>query len=304
MKAIKVYEFGTPEVMHLEEVPDLIPEPGQVVMRVRAAGVNPLDTYIRGQVPGTSAPTPSLPYTPGFDAAGVVEAVGEGVRRFKVGDRVYAQPSSGSYAEFALCDESSVHPLPENISYPQGAAIPSSYPSAHYSLFGLAKAVPGETVLVHGASGGVGVAAVQLARAAGLTVVGTAGSDRGLQLVKQEGAHHAVNHRESDYLEKVMALTGGKGFDVILEMNATLKLAQDMNLLAMGARLIIIGGTKGKVEFDPAPILWRGASVIGLNIFTPSPTQLASIHTALFAGLENGTLRPFVGQEMPLADAV
>lgn len=303
MRAIRVYEFGEPDVMKLEELPDPQPGVGRVLVRVHAAGVNPLDTYIRGQVPGTSAPTPPLPYTPGFDAAGVVEAIGEGVSKVKVGDRVYAQSMTGTYAELALCDEASVHPLPDKISYAQGAAIPSPYPSAHYSLFGLAKAAAGETVFVHGASGSVGVAAVQLARAAGLTVVGTAGSERGLQLVQEQGAHYILNHRESDYLDKALAITGGNGFDIILEMNATLKLAQDVKLFAMGARLIIIGGTKGEVTFDPAPILWKGASVIGLNIFAPSPKEISSIHAALFAGLENGTLRPIVGQEMPLSDA-
>ncbi|HVG18449.1 MAG TPA: alcohol dehydrogenase catalytic domain-containing protein, partial [Blastocatellia bacterium] len=164
MRAIRVHESGGPEVLKLEDVPDLKPGPGQVLVRVRAAGVNPVDTYIRA---GTHAVKPALPYTPGMDAAGDVEAVGEGVTRVAIGDRVYvARTLTGAYAEQALCNESQVHPLPRHISYSQGAAVNVPYATAYRALFQRAKAVAGESVLVHGASGGVGIASVQLARAA------------------------------------------------------------------------------------------------------------------------------------------
>src|SRR5215470_7703707 len=175
MKAIRVHEFGEPDVLRLEEVPMPRPGPGQALVRMHAVGVNPVETYIRA---GTYARVPDLPYTPGNDGAGVVEQVGSDVRDFKPGDRVYTAGSvSGTYAEFALCKTEQVHRLPANISFGQGAAMGTPYATAYRGLFQRAQAGPGETVLVHGASGGVGMAAVQLARSRGLCVLGTAGSD-------------------------------------------------------------------------------------------------------------------------------
>src|SRR2546427_6484215 len=213
MKAICIHTFGEPEVMQLEEIPDPQPGPGQVVVRVQAVGVNPVETYIRSGI----YPKPPTPYTPGADGAGVVEAIGEGVTRVTVGDHVYTAGSvSGTYAEQALCKESQVHPLPERASFAQGAAVNVPYATAYRALFQRAQASPGEVVFVHGASGGVGIAAVQLARAAGMTVIGTAGTEQGRRLVAEQGAHHVLNHRASGYLEQVLALTNGRGADIIL----------------------------------------------------------------------------------------
>jgi len=162
-----------PEVLRLEEVPTPRPGNGQVLVRMHAIGVNPVDTYIRS---GSYPQKPALPYTPGNDGAGVVDQIGKDVTRFKSGDRVYiARSISGTYAEFALCDESQVHPLPPNVSFAQGAAMGTPYATAYRGLFQRAQAKPGEAVLIHGASGGVGTATVQLARARGLRVFGTAG---------------------------------------------------------------------------------------------------------------------------------
>lgn len=301
MKAIRVHQFAGPEVMRLEEdVPDPKPGPGQVVVRIHAAGVNPADTYIRA---GTYARKPTLPYTPGMDGAGVVEAVGAGVSRVKVGDRVYtAGTLSGTYAERALCAESQVHCLPQQASYAQGAAMHVPYATAYRALFQLARATPGETVFIHGASGGVGVAALQLARAAGMAVIGTGGTDKGRALVAEQGAHHVLDHRAPDYLDKLMSLTGGRGADVILEMLANVNLAKDLKVLAMGGRLVVIGN-RGTIEINPRDAMGRDASIIGMSLWNASEQQLASIHAALVAGLETGTLRPVIGKEMPLADA-
>jgi NADPH2:quinone reductase len=286
--------------MRVEEVPDLRPGPGQVVVRVKAAGVNPVDAYIRA---GTYARKPALPYTPGFDAAGVVELVGEGVTRVAVGDRVYVGWAlSGTYADQALCAESHVHHLPERVSYGQGAGVHVPYATAYYGLFLRAAANPGETVLIHGASGGVGVAGVQLARAAGMTVIGTAGSGKGRDMVLQQGAHHALDHGAPDYLQQILTLTGGRGVDVVLEMLANVNLGKDLGVVAQGGRVVVIG-SRGTVEIDPRMTMTRNASIIGLTLFNASEGESARIHAALVAGLENGTLRPVVGQEMPLADA-
>lgn len=300
MKAIRVHAFGEPGVMQVEEVPAPQPGPGQVVVRVQAAGVNPVDTYIRA---GSYASKPTLPYTPGTDAAGVVDAVGDGVRRVQPGDRVYtAGTLSGAYAEKALCRESQVHPLAKRVSFPEGAGVNVPYATAYRALLQRARAAAGETVLVHGASGGVGIAAVQIARALGMTVIGTGGSERGRELVLREGAHHVLDHKSPAYLQELMALTRGRGADVILEMLANANLGKDLTVLAQGGRVVVIG-SRGTVEINPRDAMARDAAILGMVLMNATEQELAGIHAALVAGLENGTLRPIVGQEIPLAEA-
>jgi len=300
MKGIRVHTFGPPEVMQLEQLEDLSPARGEVVVAVKAAGVNPVDTYIRA---GAFQPDLNLPYTPGFDAAGVIVAIGEGVRHRRVNQRVYvASLTSGSYAEQVLCREFDTHPLPDGISFSQGAAIGVPYGAAYRALFQRAHTLAGETVLVHGASGGVGLAAVQLARAAGIRVIGTAGSAEGCDLVLAQGAHQVLNHKEPGYLEALRELTCRHGVDVILEMLANVNLDQDLQVLATGGRVVIIG-SRGRVEIDPRYAMMREAAVLGLILFNASEKERASMHAAFVSGLENGTLRPVVSRELPLTDA-
>ena len=300
MKAIRVHEFGGPEVMKLEEVPNLAPGPGQVVVSVKAVGVNPVDSYIRA---GTYAAKPPLPYTPGMDAAGTVEAVGEGVESVEVGERVYvAGTLRGAYAEQTLCDAWQVHRLPERVSFAQGAGVNVPYATAYRALYNRAHGQPAETVLVHGASGGVGIAAVQMARAGGLTVIGTAGTEKGRKLVLEQGAHHVVDHRKEGYAEEIMTLTKGRGVDVILEMLANVNLARDLTLLALRGRVVVIGN-RGSIEINPRATMQRDLSILGLTLMNATKEELVGIHAALIAGLESGTLNPVVGRQMPLADA-
>jgi len=304
MKAILVRKTGGPEVLQLEDVPDPKAGPGQVVVRVRAAGVNPVDTYIRS---GAYTRMPPLPYIPGADTAGIVEAVGEGVSRFKSGDRVYTVGGAGglltgAYAERLACDASQVYPLPANVSFSQGAAVGVPYATAYYGLFHKAHARPGETVLVHGASGGVGTAAVQIAVAHGMTVIGTAGSERGRKLVQEQGAHHVLDHTAPDYLDALATLTDGRGPDVILEMLANVNLAKDLNVVARFGRIIVIGN-RGTIEINPRAAMMKDAAILGLALWNASAETIASIHAGLVAGLANGTLKPVVGQELPLREA-
>ena len=300
MKAIRAHAFGGPEVMQLEDAPDLSAGPRQVVVRVNAVGVNPVDAYIRsGQYPSK----PSLPYTPGMDAAGVVESIGDDVTSAAVGDSVYVAGSiSGTYAQQALCRESQVHRLPPQITFEQGAAIGVPYATAYRALFQRASAQEGEVVLVHGATGGVGTAAVQLARAAGLIVIATGGTERGRSKVAEQGANHVLDHHTPDYLEQVIAITGGSGVDVILEMLANVNLDKDLGVLAKRGRVAVIG-SRGKVEIDPRATMARDSSILGMSLMNASEEELAAIHAALVAGLENGTLKPIVGKEMALAEA-
>lgn len=300
MKAIRVKEFGGPDALQLEEMPTPRPGPGEVLVRIHAAGVNPVETYIRS---GTYARLPNLPYTPGNDGAGVVDQVGADVSEFKAGDRVYTAGSlSGTYAEFALCKKEQVHPLPANVWFAQGAAMGTPYATAYRGLLQRAAAKPGEIVLVHGASGGVGTAAVQLARGHGLRVFGTAGSDEGFKLVREQGAHEVFDHRVPDHFEKIMKATGGHGVDVIVEMLANVNLGRDLTILAKAGRVVIIG-SRGPVEINPRDTMQHDADVRGMILPNTPPPQMASIHAALVAGLENGTLRPVVGKEFPLAEA-
>jgi len=300
MKSIRVSEYGGPSVLRIEEVPT--PEPGanQVLVRNHAVGVNPVETYLRSN---TDNRGPKLPYTPGSDAAGVVEAVGPGVTALKVGDRVYFGGSvSGAYAERSLCDVTQVHPLPKNVSFAQGAAVNAPYATAYHALFNRGHGEAGETVLVHGASGGVGIAAVQLARARGLTVIGTAGTDRGRRLVLEQGAHHVLDHTAPGYLDELLRLTGGRGVDIVLEMLANVNLQKDLGVIAMHGRIVVIGN-RGMVEVNARLAMNKEAAILGMALFNVTAAQLVGIHAALVEGLANGTLRPVVGQELPLAQA-
>ena len=300
MRAIRVREFGSPEVLRLEEVATPQPGPDQVLVRMHAIGVNPVETYIRA---GTYARLPELPYTPGNDGAGLVEQVGADVNEFKAGDRVYTAGSvTGAYAEFALCKKEQVHPLPANVSFAQGAAMGTPYATAYRGLFQRADAKPGETVLVHGASGGVGTAAVQMARARGLRVFGTAGSDSGRKLAREQGAQEVFDHHAPDHFEQIMKATGGRGVDVIVELLANVNLGKDLTILEKGGRVAIIG-SRGRVEIDPRDAMQRDVDLRGMVLPNTPPAELASIHAALVAGLENGTLRPVIGKEFPLAEA-
>jgi len=300
MKAIRVNEFGGPEVLKLEDVPNLKAGAGQVVVQVKAAGVNPYDTYMRQ---GTYAVKPALPYTPGSDAAGVVDSVGEGVVGIAPGDRVYVGGTlTGAYAEQTLAEAWQVHPLPSQVTFAQGAGINVPYATAYRALFQIARAHAAETVLIHGASGGVGTAGVQLARAAGMNVIGTGGTERGRKLAAAQGAHYVLDHNSAGYVDELMKLTGGHGVNVVLEMLANVNLAKDLSVLASKGRVVVIGN-RGNIEINPREIMRRDAAVLGMVLWNASREDLASIHAGIVAGLENGSLRPVVGKEIPLADA-
>jgi NADPH2:quinone reductase len=299
MKAIRIHSFGDPDVMKLEDVPTPAPAAGQVLVDVRSIGVNPVDTYI---CTGKYGARP-FPHTPGFDAAGIVESVGDGVTSVKKGDRVYVSRTiSGAYAEKTLADQANVYPLPENVGFDEGAALGVPFGTAYRALHHRGQAKPAETVLVHGATGGVGIATVELAHARGLRVIGSGGTESGLATVREHGADVVVNHRTPGYTDEIMRATNGRGVDVIVEMAAHINLDRDLTLLAKGGRVVVVGN-RGRVEIDPRQAMGRDAAILGLMLFNTSDRDLAEIHAAITSGLANGTLNPVIAKELPLADA-
>ncbi|XP_072430981.1 quinone oxidoreductase isoform X3 [Chiloscyllium punctatum] len=264
MRTVRVYKFGGPSELKLEmDIP--IPNPGenQVLIKIHACGVNPVETYMRA---GTYPRKPSLPWTPGNDVAGVVEQVGQFVSKFKKGDRVFTCGTiTGGYAEYTVASENRVYPLPENLNYKQGSAIGIPYFTAYRALFHKAHVKAGETVLIHGASGGVGIAACQIARAYGLKVLGTAGTQEGLSLVQKNGAHKTFNHRETGYIDKIK-----------------------------------IVGCRGSIEINPRDTMAKESSIIGVAFGTITEEDRLESAAAFFAGMEMGWLKPVVGPEYTL----
>jgi NADPH2:quinone reductase len=304
MKAIRVHAFGDPDVMRLEEVAEPAPGAGEVLVRIHAAGVNPVDAYIRT---GAYAAKPALPYTPGVDGAGVIAATGDGVADLSPGDRVYFSGTAearmaGAYAQAAVCRRRQVHALPDRISFAQGAALGVPYVTAYRALVMRAEAQPGECALVHGASGAVGVAAVQIARQLRLTVIGSAGGPDGVALVREQGAHHVVNHREAGYEERIREATGRRGVDVVIEMLANVNLDRDLGLLAPRGRVVVVGN-RGRTEIDARQTMAKDSSILGMSFWNIGPDELDQIHSALAEGLAGGWLTPVVGRELPLASA-
>jgi NADPH2:quinone reductase len=300
MKAIVVRALGEPDVLRVESVDDPVPAAGQVVVRVRAAGVNPVETYVRS---GAYAKLPDLPYTPGSEGAGEILAVGDGVTDVFVGDRVFLSGSlTGTYAEQTVCRRDDVHRLPDGVDFAAGAALGVAAATAWRALFQRGRLQAGEIVLVHGASGGVGSAAVQLAAAAGAQVFGTAGSEAGLEVVRAAGAERAFSHRDSGYAEAIRVATGGRGVDLILEMLANVNLATDLTLLAPRGRVAVIG-SRGPIEVNPRDAMMREADVRGVMLGLATPAERVEIFSALEAALAAGTLVPRIAGRFSLADA-
>ena len=304
MKAIQAHSFGGPDVLQLDEVVDPVPASGEVVVAIKAAGVNPADTYMLG---GAYAIVPDLPYTPGGDAAGIVSAVGEGVTEFSVGDRVFVGTAlgfnmTGCYAEKVVRSAHDVRLLPAGVAFTAGAALGVPYATAHYGLFARGGAKQGETVFIHGASGAVGTAAIQLAKRAGLNVIGSGGSERGRQLILDQGADHAVDHTAEGYIDQVRELTNGNGPQLILEMLANVNLATDLEVVAKYGRIIIIGN-RGEITINPRCTMMKELDVRGLAMFNAGRAEMEAIVDDLLAGLEDGSLQPVIGTQMALAEA-
>ena len=336
MRAILVEQFGGPEVLRPADAN--VPEPcaGELRIKLHAAGVNPVETYIRSG--NYAAGLPALPYIPGADGAGVVDAIGDDVNAIKsngdrltgvstssdapgipgmpgfpgfaprlgIGDRVFVAGAlssrvTGTYAEYVVCDAKAVFPLPARMSFEQGAGLGTPGFTACQALFRRARLSPGESVLIHGASGGVGSLAVQLAKRHGAVVYGTAGGDRGLALLKELGAARAFNHNDKNYIADILAATGNRGVDVVIEMLANVNLEKDLSVLAERGRIAIVGN-RGVLDFNPRLIMLKDAEILGVMLKNMRQDELTANSHTLIAALDIG-VRAVVAAAYPLEQA-
>lgn len=302
MKGISVKEFGAADVLTYTELAEPSPKENDVLIKLYAAGINPVETYIRS---GTYALKPRLPYTPGSDGAGVIEKVGPNVKNFKVGDRVYTtslgKRNSGTYAEKVICDQETIFPLPNKLSYAQGAALGTTALTAIQGIHQRGQLQANEFILIHGATGGVGTLAVQLAKMAGGKVIATAGSSAGEELLRELGADFVLNHRQDNYLAEIAAITNDHGVDLIIEMLANVNLQKDLEIIAKRGRIVIIGN-RGELKLNPRAIMAKDADVRGLQLPNMTEAEKGENIQRLKVALEAG-VAPVIEKTFSLAQA-
>ena len=310
MKGIQVNKFGDEKelkvnhdlVLPVQNLEDL--KPNDVLVKVIYAGINPVDTYIRS---GAYPVLPSVPYIPGMDAAGYIEAVGSEVckENFSLGSRVFITgpgKNSGSYAEYVKTEQAYVYPLDDRLSFAEGACLGIPYFTAFKALMYGAKARKHENILIHGASGAVGCAAVQIANYVGANVFGTAGTDKGMEVVANCGAHEVFNHNEEGYEMKLKEKTNGEGFDVIIENLANVNLDTDMQMIKKNARIMIVG-SRGPITISPRYLMTPEASIIGVSLWPTTDVQYQKIARVIHNGIISGWVKPIIDKEYPIEDA-
>ena len=295
MKAMQIQAYGPASALALVDAAQPAINEEQILVKVGAAGVNPVDTYIRS---GTNNYTANFPHTPGSDGAGTVVKVGSAVSDFEVGQRVYfSRNLTGSSAEYCVCATTHTYPLADALSFAEGACLGIPYTTAHRALFGRANAKTGDKVLIHGGTGAVGIAAIQLALASGMEVVASAGSEEGAKLLREQGIETVIMHNEDGHLAPFQSLE--TGFDVIIEMLANHNLDQDLKALAFGGRVAVVGN-RGTVEINPRDLMARDAAVMGVALANVKPAELALIAKALKPLFEKGVLKPVIRQSYAL----
>lgn len=292
MKSVKVYDFGDNNVLKISEgnLPTI--NKNEVVVNVKFAGVNPADTYIR--TGDYSFFKPNLPYIPGFDGSGIIEQVGENVTDLKKGDRVFVVSTvktlnTGTYAEKVICDFQSIRKLPSFLSFEQGASLGIAAITAYRALVQRGNLISGETVLIHGASGGVGSIAIQIAKYLGAKVIGTAGTKKGEVVIKDKGADIVLNHKEKDYLNSI------ENVDLIIEMAANINLEKDLDILKKYGRLVIVGN-RGEVNFNPRLTMEKEADILGMAIWNANEKETTDCLNNIKKLIDDRAIEPVVGE--------
>lgn len=308
MKAMLCREYGPPESLVLADH-ELSPLGAtDVRVRVHAAGVNFPDVLI---IQGKYQYKPDFPFAPGSEVAGEIIAVGDRVTRFKLGDRAIARVGSGGFAEEAQTDEMKCHHLPDGIGYEVGSAISLTYGTTAHALIQRANLRAGEWLLVHGASGGVGLTAVEMGKTMGAKVIGTGGSDEKLKVALERGADHVINYSNGPFKDQVKELTGGAGADVIYDPVGGDAFDQSLRCINWGGRLLVIGFASGRIPEAPANLaLLKGCAIVGVfwGRFTEIDPETNEANMArIFEMIQAGTLRPHISHTFPLdrtADAL
>ena len=304
MRAVVCRELSGPQSLTLDDLPAPRPGPGEVAIAVAAAGVNFADTLM---VTGKYQEKPPLPFTPGLEIAGTVTALGAGVTNVAPGDRVIGLVDRGGFAEVALARAGEVFPIPDAMDFDIAAGFPITYGTAHGGLVWRADLKPGETLLVHGAAGGTGLAAVEVGKALGAEVIATAGGPEKLEIAGAHGAGQLIDYRNEDIRDRVKALTGGRGADVVFDPVGGEVFLASLRAVAWGGRLLVIGFAAGKVPEIPANLLLvKNLAVFGLYwgaYRQKAPDLLRRPFETLTGWYAEGRLKPLVSHRLDLAEA-
>ncbi|HET6494206.1 MAG TPA: NADPH:quinone reductase [Thermoleophilia bacterium] len=305
MKAVRIHEYGGPEVLLYEDMPVPVPGPAQVLVRVEAASVNPVDVAVRED----RFPTPKEPpKTLGSDGAGVVEAVGEDITTVRPGDRIFFSGlgvgSEGSYADYAVIAQTQAVRMPTTLSFTDAAALGMAFPAAYYGLIRRGNVQAGETVLVQGAAGGVGSASVQLAKAMGAHVIATIAGREEADLVRSLGADEAIDRLREDVVGRTLALTDGKGVDLVHELVISANLMSDIRLVAKNGRVVCTGqGPSPEAVLSIGEALAKDVTLLFMNLNNAGRAGVAAIAAEIAQMAANGRVKPVIGATLPLAEA-
>ncbi|MGY3234308.1 MULTISPECIES: NADPH:quinone oxidoreductase family protein [unclassified Bradyrhizobium] len=301
-RAVVCRALGVPETLRLEELPSRALNPGEVRVAIRAAGLNFPDVLMAA---GEYQLKPELPFTPGMEAAGDVTEVGAEARGVSVGDKVIVKMRHGAFTDEAVVTPAQLTPLPSNFDYAEGATYLAGHGTAYHALIDRGRVEPGEVLLVHGAGGGVGLAAVEIGKMLGATVIATASSDEKLAVAKSRGADHLVRYDREPFRDAVKRITDGRGADVVFDPVGGEVFENSMRCIAWGARLLVIGFTGGIGSAKTNLLLIKGASVLGVRAgeaVRKNPALGEIRLKALLTWAEEGRLRPNISHRLPLED--
>jgi NADPH2:quinone reductase len=297
-QAIVVEEYGDESVLtvHTKEITN--PKNTQVLVKIMAAGINPVDTYHRS---GGQGYGPKLPFVPGLDGSGIIEEIGDSVSKFKNGDRVYfcALRLVGSYQQYVVLEEDEVSPLSDELNFAEGAALFVNYATAYQALVLNSQAQKDQCCFIHGASGGVGVAAIQWGKSLGLTIIASAGTNEGMKFIRDQGVDLAVNHKDPRHYSEILDFTESKGVDIIIEMAAHINLTKDCSIVKPRGKIVIIG-SRGELAFSPRLLMSKDLSVTGQSLFNLSDGERLQCVEALNKAVSEKKLKPIIQQTYPL----